>query len=114
MEKTINKKEMMSIFNLNTPDPANKAIDIVPYSEHISEFLSPEEFSDLKERLKSSRQQNIHNISNKKSEEQKVIRIKAESLNYLQELFDQLTAMGLPIKLSVLVEYLLLKAMKKI
>lgn len=109
------KKEIMSIFNLNAPDPTgDKIIDLIPYHPSISQFLSIEDFTSLKNRIKSTKKQNIHNILNKQNEKQKVIRIKEESSHYIQELHDQLVLLGIPIKLSVLVEFLLLKSMNKL
>lgn len=114
MEKTINKKELKSIFNLSAPDPADRELDSIPYPKSIAKFLTPKDFADLKKRIKLTKKQNAYNIVNKKSEESKVIRIKSESYTHLKELEEDLLLNGVPIKISGLVEFLLLKGLGKL
>jgi hypothetical protein len=101
---------LFKIFNVrNEAQTTNFVI-----SDEIKKYLSDQDLKKLIDRQTTMRNKKSFNISNKKTEEQKVIRLKNESASVISELHQELTKAGLDIPLAILADFLILKAVNKI
>lgn len=101
--------ELYKIFNVRNEDAPS-----IIMSDIIKQYLTEQDLKKLIERHSEMKSQKSFNISNKKTEDQKVIRLKNESAIIISQLNEELNKIGLNLPLALLADYLILKAVNKL
>lgn len=101
--------ELYKIFNVRNDDAPS-----IIMSDIIKKYLTEQDLKKLIERHSEMKSQKSFNISNKKTEDQKVIRLKNESAIIISQLNEELNKIGLNLPLALLADYLILKAVNKL